>query len=1207
MRETLNSTARRLLVLAVAPVLIAVSVLTALPARALDATICDGPDRFVLLTDPTGVANDALCREQERVLKELSEGQWGQEYTAQQRLRILNWAQDQALGALYVDLLRIAELPATSRTADEATVYTWFQQTIAGLRTRLANAAYAEQIEYANNPCGYTPPGPDATLWAACDTSSAVLLFGGPPGPTYEDFVNFGAERLLGEELPGIQSMRAAAADRAARAQALATIAGVGGGAALSGGLLALLAAGATSSAATVALTGVGSSATLAAAGAGAVSTFVAASAIAVTAVVICIVIAVVRGVQVFTEAEIPGKLRDDITNAGTLVDVVTWLKASDGNNFIALTALAGRVNQTPPPSAPVPTTPSGTSPNFLVTGGTGTQFTKSLQYQSPLVDGQFLTTWLDEGWWVIKDADGGLAMTHTLQFTDHDGSNRTAVATDDGFLLYRSDAVSPQQCDASAKCETTTSLPLMAPGEGGITAVQRTATLADAAIDFTLLPTVASTYELGDTLDVQATAHASYITTMSYQWKLVRHASGADITDSEDGSRMYRQLQMPGDYTLSVTATASSGESGTHAWDFTVTGTADGQLSGNILVTQYPDDSTDGTPPLFPGPWLEGDSHGTLCVSTGSTDPTDYQVEFVGGPTLTREAVTDGYACFQRPAGTEAAGVHPLQVVGACPTGQLCFPPIVVDPVKGVTTSVFSYEVTNLPGTISNPVVGLEGDAGVATGPSGPLYFAAGDTVELHADVTDPGGTPQTVTVTWSDGWVQTFPAVASGGHIVAKHTFTHSSLGPVGAHVVGVDSVGETANIAAAWFVVRPVPLQVDVTAQADAAGRVALAGGLTDAEGGATYVIIEWGDGTHDTLQAPFASLAGAAAFPDADSSFDASHIYAGGAPHTVTVTAYNGAATNAIATAVVTIPASAPALASDGPITIGDDGTASFDATLADLTPGDTLGLYADFGDGAVGESLGHASGDTVTWSHQYAPGRYYVTLVAADAGGLNSPVVTRCLVVGATLDSEPCPDAVPATDVDLAAHPAGPVSGPSQAHPGDTITMTAGSVNGGDGVFGFIYSTPTPLGSYLADASGTGTLTVPANMPLGSHLIALFVGGQLVGYAPIEIVAADGGNQGGGDQDGGNQGGGDQSGSDQSGSDQSGGDQSGGDQSGSDQSSGDPSGADQSDSGALSGTGADVGGALALAALLLTLGGALAVGGRPRALPSRRRG
>lgn len=1116
----------RVVIMLLAPIMLAVSVLTAIPARALDASICDQPGRYLLLTDPTGVANDALCREQEKVLKGLSEDQWGQTYTEQQRARILRWAQDQALGAMYLDLLRISSLPPAQRTTDEAAVYLWFQQAIAGLRSRLANAAYAEQIEYANNPCDYTPPGPNASKWAECDSSSMVVLFGGPPGPTYEDFVNFGAERLLGEELPGIQSVRAAAAERAARTQALAVYAGVAGGAALSGGVLALLASGAGGSLATAVLTGAATSATAAAAGAGAISTLVATSAISVTAVIICIVIAVIRGVEVFTEKEIPGKLRDDIANASTLVDVATWLKASDGNNVIALTAMTGRINTAPPPSAPAPSAPTTSSPNFLVTGGgENVQFTQSLDYRSPLVPDATLTTWLDSGWWVIKDAEGNVAMTHTLQFTDHEGDNRTAVATANGFFLFKTSAGATDECDAATKCEHTDALPIMAPGEGGIASLQRSATLADTAIIFTQLPTVDSSYEVGDTLDVQAFAHASYPATMSYQWKLVRHASESDITDSENASRMYRTLTMPGDYTLSVTAIADSGETGSHSWDFEVTGSATGQLVQNILVTQYPDDSTDGTPPLFFGPWLEGDTHGTLCVTTGSSDPTDFTVKFFGDDAMVARGVTDGYACFPRPASASQAGVHSLETVSAClVSASFCLPPYTVDVAKGITTSAFSYEVTNLPGTISDPSVGLEGGTQEANGVSHVVYFAAGDTVELHATVSDSGGAAQSVVLTWSDGWTQTFPGVASGAEIVAKHTFARSSLGPVGAHLIATDAVGQVSNISSAWFVVRPQPAGLSLTATADAAGRASLVGGLTDPEGSTQYVVVEWGDGTHDVLSAPFASRTGAAAFADADAAFDLDHLYADGADHTVTVTAYNGAATNTAQTTTVTIPASAPALSSADPISVATDGTVQLTATVGDLTPGEVLTLYVDYGDGSTADFGPLATGDAVALSHGYAPGRQFITLVAADASGLNSPVVIRCVVVGATAASTPCPEAIPATDADLAQLPAGAVSGPGEAHPGDTVTMTAGTVAEGDTVFGYLYSTPLAIGTYVADATGSGTLAIPTTTALGTHQIALFAGGELVGYAPIEIVAAVGGDQGGGDQGGGDQGG-----------------------------------------------------------------------------------
>ena len=1157
MRESRVS---RLVSVLLIPVLVTVSVVTAVPASAAEPSVCDEANPYVLLTDPTGVADDALCRQQERVLAELSEVQWGQPYTSQQRARILTWAQDQALGALYIDLLRIADLPASERSEDEAAVYLWFQEAIAGLRMRLANAAYAEQIAYESNPCNYTPPGPDAQKWAECDPS-LLLIFGGPPGPTYEDFVNFGVLRVLGEELPGTQATRAAAADHAARTQALAVYAGAAGGAAISGAVLALLASGAGNSIAALVISGVTTSTTIAAAGASAISTFVIGSAIAVTAVVVCIVIAVVRGVAVFTEAEIPGKLREDIANTATLVDIASWLRASDGNNFIGLTALAGRITTATAPSAPVPAAASAESPRFLVTGGgQSVQFTPTLTYVSPLVPDAVVVTWLDEGWWVIEDADGNRAMTHVLQFTDHDGDNRSAVATEDGFLLYETGAADFDECNADNKCEQTTSLPFMEPVSGNIAAVQRTATLADAAIDFTSLPTVPATFEVGDTLDVQASAQASYPATMTYQWQLTRHAGGTDVTDAEPAARLYRTLTMPGAYTLTVTATANSGEFASRTWNFTVTGEPEGQFAQDILVTQYPDDSADGTPPLIAGPWIEGDGHGTLCVSTGSTDPTDYTVKFFGSDAVVEEGVTDGFACFPRPATAIQAGVYPLEKVNACPVDGLCLPPLIVDPIKGITTSVFSYEVTNEPGTVANPSVGVQGGTLTTTGIFSPQFFVAGDTVEMSAAVTDPGGGTQDVTVTWSDGATQTLPAVASGDVVTVTHTFSHSSLSPVGAQMIATDAVGVTSNLTTAWFTVLPEPVGITLHTSADAAGRVTLAGALTDPEKGTSNVLIEWGDGEHTTLGAPFASLAVSAQFPAGDLVFAANHLYADGADHTITVTAYNGAATDGTATTTASLPASAPAVAIPDPIAVASDGTATFSATVGDSTPGDVLSLIVDYGDGDTDRIESLAAGDEVPLSHTYAPGQYTLTLVAADAGGLSSPIVTRCLVAGATADSVPCPGDIPATDTDLTALLPGSADGPTQAQPGDTVTMTAGTVSAGDVVFGYLYSTPVAIGTYVAQAGGVGTLTIPADTAPGEHFIALFSAGQFVGYAPITILPADAPSGGGG----------------------TGGAGAGGAGAG-------------NQGGTLSSTGVNAAAEIALVALLLACGGALVVG------------
>jgi len=991
--------ASRLISLLLLPVLLAVAIVVAAPAYADDA--CAGPDPYVLLTDPTGVASDALCREQESVLRALSEDQWGEDYTPEQRARILTWSQDQALGALYLDLLRIVQLPAADRTADEAAIYLWFQQAIAGLRTRLANAAYAEQIRYQQDPCHYTPPGPDAAPWAQCDTSSMLLLFGGPTSPTYEDFVNFGAKQVLGIEMPGIDTLRAAATQRAAQTQAIATYAGVGGAAVLSGVTLTILAAGASNTIAGVVLAGTAVSTTAIAAGPSAIAALVGASAIAVTAVVILVVVAVTRGVALVQEGEIPGKLRDNITDASALIDIGPWLSETDGNNVIALTALAGRVTDAPLPSAPVPTTPAVDSPTFLITGGgQNVQFSQTLTIQSPLMPGVPLTAWLDHGWWVLKDSDDNVVMTHELQFIDADGNTRTAVATDGGILQYPADGSVTDDCLTAGTCEVGDSLTFMAPGTDSIEEVARTATLADAALDFTLLPTVASTYEVDDTLDVQATAAASYPTTMSYQWTLVRHGDGADLTDVEPAARMYRTLRMPGTYTLTITATASSGEKATHSWDFTVTGTPQGQVAQGILVTQYPDDSPDGTMPSQPGPWLEGSTHGTLCVSTGSTDPTDYTVAFFGEPDVVATSVTDGYVCVPRPASATAAGVHPLEVVKACPTGEVaCLPPLVIDLANAITTSAFSYEVTNLPGTITNPTVSINGATPIITGPSTYAYGATGDTVTLAATVTDPGASAQDVTITWSDGATQTLTGVASGTTISVDHTFTRRAFGPVGAHIIATDSLGVTSNLATAWFVMRPQPVGISLNAEVDATGRVTLLAGLTDPESSTSNLIIDWGDGTNTTLAAPFAPLPGNTVFPLADLVLGADHLYADATDHTITVTAYNGAATDAVATVTASLPPSAPAVASADPITFDADGTAHLNATVGDVTPGQPLSLVVDYGDGTNEQFDALNAGDVIPLSHTYAPGQYSLTLQAADAGGLSSPLDSSCLVIG----------------------------------------------------------------------------------------------------------------------------------------------------------------------------------------------------------------
>jgi hypothetical protein len=363
---------------------------------------------------------------------------------------------------------------------------------------------------------------------------------------------------------------------------------------------------------------------------------------------------------------------------------------------------------------------------------------------------------------------------------------------------------------------------------------------------------------------------------------------------------------------------------------------------------------------------------------------------------------------------------------------------------------------------------------------------------------------------VRWSDGAGQTLTGVESGDEIVVTHTYPRSKWGPVGVQLQAFDAAGEGSNLATGFFDVRPAAVAVDIAATAQADGLAVLTGGYAEDEDTATFLGIDWGDGSHSLFPRPFPAPldTGLSDVDDLLGRFEATHRYTTAGDHTVTAVVYNGAPDEGTDTALVTIPAAAPVVRSDGAITVSDDGDAAFDAVLGDVTPGDALTLRVAYGDGQTDESAGHASGDTVGVTHRYDdPGRYEAVLVAVDGGGLESEPVTRCIVVGHDVASLPCPDAVPATDDVLHGSPGGDASGPSQAHAGDTIDVSAGAGSAEHGIAAYIYSTPSALGTFVAGAGGLGSLRIPAAIAPGAHSIALFDGGVLVGWFPIQILPA----------------------------------------------------------------------------------------------------
>lgn len=109
--------------------------------------------------------------------------------------------------------------------------------------------------------------------------------------------------------------------------------------------------------------------------------------------------------------------------------------------------------------------------------------------------------------------------------------------------------------------------------------------------------------------------------------------------------------------------------------------------------------------------------------------------------------------------------------------------------------------------------------------------------------------------------------------------------------------------------------------------------------------------------------------------------------------------------------------------------------------------------------------------------------------------------------GGTTGSTPAPPAASAADLATSPGVSGELSR-ERVVAGDSLTVTARGFAPGETVQVWVYSTPTFVGRFVADASGavTGTVALPAGLALGTHSVVL-VGESsgLVLDAPFEVV------------------------------------------------------------------------------------------------------
>jgi len=90
-------------------------------------------------------------------------------------------------------------------------------------------------------------------------------------------------------------------------------------------------------------------------------------------------------------------------------------------------------------------------------------------------------------------------------------------------------------------------------------------------------------------------------------------------------------------------------------------------------------------------------------------------------------------------------------------------------------------------------------------------------------------------------------------------------------------------------------------------------------------------------------------------------------------------------------------------------------------------------------------------------------------------------------------------------------PNGKLVAPGSARPGQRITLGVGTQHSGMSTSTVMYSEPTLIGTGMVSPEGTLSVTIPVSTTPGEHTIAVYdTEGNVLGWAPISIVAADGG-------------------------------------------------------------------------------------------------
>lgn len=164
---------------------------------------------------------------------------------------------------------------------------------------------------------------------------------------------------------------------------------------------------------------------------------------------------------------------------------------------------------------------------------------------------------------------------------------------------------------------------------------------------------------------------------------------------------------------------------------------------------------------------------------------------------------------------------------------------------------------------------------------------------------------------------------------------------------------------------------------------------------------------------------------------------------------------------------------------------------------------TYNLRIERGDGINGDVNLDAPGKHSFYGLGYNR-EYKVSVRAFNSAGSSEWYSFSFRTMDANIYAPPAPE-------DLVDTTRGDVQVAAEATAGSTITVTVGKALAGQTVHGWLFSTPTDLGTADVNADGRANFIIPGNVPAGAHRLALTSADNvLVGWGDIQVAVADNG-------------------------------------------------------------------------------------------------